>query len=323
MPVFFQAAEQMLILMVLLVAGIIARRCKLMNDTFDTMLSALVMNVALPAMILSSVLGNENLPTGQTIGTILLCSTLGYVVTLALSFAIPRMFYRKQSRATQATHSFMIAFGNVGFIGLPVLGAIFGPQAVFYGAVNNIPFNVAGFTVGVAMFKSANRAADDGKPAVPLARRLAESLRSLVNPCMIACFVSVALALLHITDTDGIIGQSCSYLGQLTLPASMLVVGSSLGKMSLKSMLGHVLPYVTALMRLLLIPLVMYAMFHLFVSDQVVLGVLVLGTAMPVATMGAMFCLLYGGDMETMMRGTFISTVLSIVTIPLISLLVM
>lgn len=319
MGVFFHAAEQMLILFLLLVAGIVARRCKLMNDTFDTMLSALVMNVALPAMILSSVLGGSGLPTGRTIGTIFLASACAFVVIIALAELLPRLLYRKLSASARATHSFMIAFGNVGFIGLPVLGAIFGPQAVFYGAVNNIPYNIAMFTVGMGMFKRAG-ASDEEQPSLSV--RVKNTLRSLVNPCMVASFASVALALLGITDANGIIGQSCSYLGQFTLPASMLIVGSSLAKMSLKSMLGHLLPYITAFLRLLVVPAVLFAIFHFFIGDALVLGVLVVGSAMPVATLGAMFCLLYGGDMETMMRGTFLSTVFSIITIPLVSLLV-
>lgn len=320
MPVFFYATEQMLILVILLVAGVIARRCKLMNDKFDTMLSALVMNVALPAMILGSVLGNESLPSGRTIGTILLCSACAFVIIILVSELIPRLLYRKLNASAKATHSFMIAFGNVGFIGLPVLGALFGPQAVFYGAVNNIPYNLAMFTVGKAMF---NRASNSSESHISVLDRVKATIRSLVNPCMVASFASVALALLGITDTEGIIGQSCEYLGQFTLPASMLIVGSSLAKMSLKSMIGHFLPYVSSFGRLVLVPLIMYGVFHFFVADSLVLGVLVVGSAMPVATMGAMFCLVYKGDLETMMRGTFISTVFSIITIPLVSLLVL
>lgn len=318
MDVFFHAASQMAILFILLIVGMVARRLRLMNDRFDTMLSQLVMNIALPAMILSSVLTNDNLPDAQTIWLLIGCSFISYTIIIAIAELVPRL-YRGKSAASQGTHSFIIAFGNVGFIGFPVLSAIFGPAAVFYGAVYNIPYNVALFSIGEAMIK---RREDAEEPRIGVLDRVKAIARSLANPCMVACVLAIVLALAKITDAGGIIGTSCSYLGQLTVPASMLIIGSSLAKMSLKSMVSHLTPYISALFRLLVVPLVVFAVFRLFIGDALVLGVITVSSAMPVASVGTMMCLVHGGDVDTMMRGTFLTTVLSLLTIPLIALLV-
>ena len=317
MDVFLHAASQMAILFILLIVGMVARRLRLMNDRFDTMLSQLVMKVALPAMILSSVLTNENLPDAQTIWLLIGCSVVAYTIIILIAELVPRL-YRGKSPASKGTHSFIIAFGNVGFIGFPVLSAIFGPSAVFYGAVYNIPYNIALFSIGEAMIKRRDSA---DRPHVGICKRAKAIARTLANPCMAACVLSIVLALAKVTDVGGIIGTSCSYLGQLTVPASMLIIGSSLAKMSLKSMVSHLTPYISAF-RLLVVPVVVFALFRLFIDDPLVLGVLTVSSAMPVASVGTMMCLVHGGDVDTMMRGTFLTTVLSLLTIPLIALLV-
>ena len=318
MDVFLHAASQMAILFILLIVGLVARRLRLMNDRFDTMLSQLVMKVALPAMILSSVLTNENLPDAQTILLLIGCSVVAYTIIILIAELVPRL-YRGKSPASKGTHSFIIAFGNVGFIGFPVLSAIFGPSAVFYGAVYNIPYNIALFSIGEAMIKRRDSA---DRPHVGMRERAKAIARTLANPCMAACVLSIVLALAKVTDVGGIIGTSCSYLGQLTVPASMLIIGSSLAKMSLKSMVSHLTPYISALFRLLVVPLLVFTVFRFFIDDSLVLGVLTVSSAMPVASVGTMRCLVHGGDVDTMMRGTFLTTVLSLLTIPLIALLV-
>ena len=318
MDVILHAASQMAILFILLIVGMVARRLRLMNDRFDTMLSQLVMNVALPAMILSSVLTNENLPDAQTIWLLIGCSVVAYTINILIAELVPRL-YRGKSAASKGAHSFIIAFGNVGFIGFPVLSAIFGPSAVFYGAVYNIPYNIALFSIGEAMIKRRDSA---DRPHVGMCKRAKAIARTLANPCMAACVLSIVLALAKVTDVGGIIGTSCSYLGQLTVPASMLIIGSSLAKMSLKSMVSHLTPYISAVFRLLVVPLVVFTIFRFFIGDALVLGVLTVSSAMPVASVGTMMCLVHGGDVDTMMRGTFLTTVLSLLTIPLISLLV-
>ena len=236
MDVFLHAASQMAILFILLIVGMVARRLRLMNDRFDTMLSQLVMKVALPAMILSSVLTNENLPDAQTIWLLIGCSVVAYTIIILIAELVPRL-YRGKSPASKGTHSFIIAFGNVGFIGFPVLSAIFGPSAVFYGAVYNIPYNIALFSIGEAMIKRQDSA---DRSHVGMRERAKAIARTLANPCMAACVLSIVLALAKVTDVGGIIGTSCSYLGQLTVPASMLIIGSSLAAIGGVLIANHV-----------------------------------------------------------------------------------
>ena len=325
MSVFASTLEQMLVLFIVLLIGLLARRLKLMDDRFDTMLSTLVMNVTLPAMILASVLGSEELPAASVIGELLVCSLLAYTLVIAVAELLPRLVYRTAPAGERGAHSFAIAFGNVSFMGFPVVDAVFGPEAVFYASVFNIPFNLFVFTYGVATLKRAERpglfdsVAEQPRSAGDTVKSLA---KSVVNPCFVASFIAIFLALFGITDAQGAVGTACDTLGQFTTPASLLVIGSRLGKMSLSSVLGHVRPYVTSLLRLLAVPLLVFFLFGLFVDDALVLGVMTLCSGMPVASMGTMLSLVHGGDVDTIATITFVSTVLSLLTIPLLAMLV-
>lgn len=319
MDVFVHATTQMLVLFLLMVAGFVARRAKLMNDNFDTMLSQLVMNIALPAMIVNAQLSCEEQAGAQAIWEILACAAGVYILICIVAFCVPRLFTRLPA-SSQGAHSFIIAFGNVGFMGLPVLDAIFGPTAVLYGAIYNIPFNLAVFTAGIAFV--ARKEKGEGRQKEPLRTRVARSARSLVSPATIACVLVVVLALLQVSAPGSIVQMTCSYLGQLTVPASMLIIGSSLAMQPLRSTLCHLTPYLSSALRLLGVPLLVYFVFRLFIFDTLILGVLTVSSGMPVAAIGVMFTLAYKGDRETMMRGTFITTAASVFTIPLLALLV-
>ncbi|NPD32672.1 hypothetical protein HLV35_05220 [Eggerthellaceae bacterium zg-997] len=317
MDIFQHAAFQMTVLTLLAVAGVVARRLDFMNPAFDTMLSRLVVNFSLPALMLASVLNADHLPPFGDIATILGFSMLAYVLMMVLAFGLPRLV-PSLAPAASGAHSFMLAFGNTSFVGLPVLGAVFGPQAVFYGVIVNIPFNLFVFTCGAAMVKRAG-AAQAPKSLRRRARRVA---RDLMNPVMVACVAALLLAALGVTDKGGLVGSTLGYIGQMTVPASMLIIGSTLATMNPRDMLGHALPYATALMRLLGVPLILWAVLRLAIDDPLILGVIVVSSGMPVASMGIMMALMYDGDVRAMSQGTFITTVLALVTIPLLALVV-
>ena len=375
MDIFYHAATQMIILFLLLAVGFIARRLKIMSDSFDAALSRLVMSIALPAMILNSVLDATELPDTQTILTLLAFSCLSYILICAIAAVVPRLF-RHLSASSQGAHSFIIAFGNVGFMGLPVLDAIFGPTAVLYGAICNIPFNLAIFTIGILFVArkdkpskksklskkkdskknknacsgletaasstaniAANQTADAAINPTADANTVSDTstaatadttktkddnpihtiVKNLVSPATLSCVAVVFLAVFHITDSGGIIQSTCSYLGQITVPASMLIIGSSLAVQPLKSVFGHLTPYISVAFRLICAPLIVNLAFRFILPDTFVLGVITVSCGMPVAAVGTMFCLLYNGDGETMARATFLSTVASIITIPILA----
>lgn len=309
----------MLILFTIVLLGAIARKIHLMNDDFDTLLSKLVMTVTLPGMILDSVLSNTNLPDSHTIMMMLVYSTVLYVLVCLFAWIFVRLVYRGVPRSAQGAHAYLISFGNTGFIGFAVLGAIMGNDAVLYGAVYNIPYNVFLFSVGMLFIASTG--SDGAAAKKPVKEQVKAIAKQLVSPCLISCFVAMFLALFGVTDS-GYVGQTCNLLGQMTVPAAMLVIGSTLAKQPLKQMVNDGWSYLTSFMRLAGVPLLIFFVGGIFIHDPYILAVIVIESAMPAASSGIMMCLAYGGDTMTMSRGTFITTIFSLVTLPLLALLV-
>ncbi len=317
--VLSHAGLQMLILFTVVLLGAVARKLRLMNDDFDALLSKLVMTVALPGMILNSVLGNTDMPDSGTIMMMLGYSTVLYAFMCVFAWVFVRVLYRGVSKPAQGAHAYLIAFGNTGFIGFAVLGAIMGSNSVLYGAIYNIPYNVFMFSVGMLFIASTG---SDGVAAKKPLKEQAKAVgKQLLSPCLISCFAAVILALLGITDS-GYIGQTCNLLGEMTVPCAMLVIGSTLAKQPIKQMLNDGWSYLTSVMRLAGMPLIIYFVGGLFIRDPYILAVIVIESAMPAASSGIMMCLAYGGDTMAMSRGTFITTILSMITLPLLALLV-
>lgn len=307
---FTSVGAQMLALFLAILVGLIARKVDVMNDAVDGAVSRLVMDVTLPCMIVASVFSEGGLPSPNAVLAILGCSCAAYALIILVSAVYPILM--RAPAPDRGVYSFMAAFGNVGFIGFPVLAAIFGPQAVLYGAIANIPFNVAVFTIGAAFIA--------GGGDNPL-KSIAKNWRSLISPTQAASLLAIALVLLRVED-GGVIGEALGTVGNMTTPAALLIVGSSLAKYSPKAMLTNWRAYVAAAFRLLVMPVLVHFVIGLFAPDELILGVLTVTAGMPVATIGMLLCLKHDKNIKPMTQGTFISTVASVLTIPLIAMLV-
>lgn len=142
--------EVMVILFIIVVLGYALCKLGYMGDKFDQKLSSIVIDVTCPALILSSVMGTE-LPDRSLILPLLGVGFLTYVVLLVFGFWVPR--FVSKDRDEQGMIGFALMFANVGFIGYPIVSSIFGPKAVFYASLLNMPNTFFIFTAGVMLVK--------------------------------------------------------------------------------------------------------------------------------------------------------------------------
>lgn len=305
-----------------MVVGYAARKLRLMNDTVDRGLSRIVLDIALPCFIVGSVLTSEHLPSPGTVGIIFLVSCIAYLVIAVIALVAPRIM--RLPRCERGAYSFMTAFGNVGFIGIPVCSIVFGPDAVLYVAILNIPFNLLVFTVGILFLtEGGKRGADTGSGPIDKRAQLRAGAKSLLSPTLLSCILAMFLALAGVT-WDNIITDTISLLGQMTVPAAMLIIGSSLARMPIREMIGDWRAYAVSGFRLLVVPLILLGVAALVQSGNgILVGSLVLTSGMPVATNGTLLAIKYGGDLDAVSRGTFVSTILAFGTLPLLMWLMM
>jgi len=144
----------MMTLFALLVVGYVAGKYGYLGGDFDRQLSKLVINITCPALILSSAMNGE-LPDRQYILPLLGISVVTYVLLTGVALWLPRYLTRRQEE--EGTVGFAIMFGNVGFMGYPVVASLFGHQAVFYAAVLNVINTFAVFTPSLPPCSSSAR----------------------------------------------------------------------------------------------------------------------------------------------------------------------
>ena len=199
-------------------------------------------------------------------------------------------------------------FANVGFIGYPIVASIFGAQAVFYAALLNMPNTFFIFTAGVMLVK--------GEHSV---RQL--SPKVLFSPAMVAACAAAVLVALGVHTPD-ILSRPVTMVGNITVPAALMIIGSSMARLPLHDIVGSPKVYAASFLRLAVVPLSVYFLFRLCGVSNTINDINTVVIAMPVASFGTMFCMKYGRDPSLITEITFITTVASILTIPLITQLI-
>ena len=294
----------MLTLFALVVVGYIAGKLGYLGGDFDRQLSRLVINITCPALILSSAMTGE-LPDRQFILPLLLISLVTYIILTGAAFLLPRYLTKKKD--DEGAIGFALMFGNVGFMGYPVVASIFGHEAVFYAAVLNVVNTFAVFTVGTILITG---------------RRDVEQKRFekkvLYSTPMLAAYLTMAIVALEIDNIPEAISQPLTMLGNITVPAALLIIGSSMSNLSLRTMLGNATVYTTTLFRLAILPVGIHFVMRALGFSPFVVNINTLVIAMPVATYGTILCLKYQKDTTMITEVTFITTLLSMISIPLL-----
>lgn len=294
-------------LLVLVVTGFIAGKVGYMGGEFDRKLSSLVINITCPALILSSAMTGE-LPDRRFILPLLLISVVTYIVLTVVAFWLPRWLTRH--REDEGALGFALMFGNVGFMGYPVVASIFGHEAVFYAAVLNVVNTFAVFTIGTILINGRSDG-DSGR----------FQKKVLYSTPMLAAYLTMGIVALEVKDIPAVVSQPLTMLGNVTVPAALLIIGSSMSHLSIRTMLGNATVYATALFRLGILPIGIYFLTRGLGFSEFVVNINTLVIAMPVATYGTILCLKYKKDTTMITEVTFITTLLSMVTIPLLVLL--
>ena len=297
-----QNLEVMVVLFIIVILGYVACKLGYMGDKFDKKLSSIVVDITCPLLVLSSVMGDD-LPDRTLILPLLGVGFLTYIILLVFGFWVPRLI--SKSHDDQGMIGFALMFANVGFIGYPIVSSIYGPHAVFYAALLNMPNTFFIFTAGVMLIKG-EYSLKQFNPKV------------LISPAMLGAFLAAIIVALGIHTPD-IIARPVTMVGNITVPAALMIIGSSMAKLPLRDIIGSTKVYITALLRLTVVPLSIYFLFKVCGVNDMVNNINTVVIAMPVASFGTMFCLKYGRDPSLITETTFITTLGSIITIPLIT----
>lgn len=390
--------QQMIVMFLMMAVGYLCYRKQILTEEVSRKVSAIVVKVANPCMILSSALTDQQMQGKELVQTLAIVVMM-YVFLLVVAQLLPRILcIQKESRGAYAA---MTVFANIGFMGFPVMAAMYGNGALLYGAVFQIPFNILIYTYGVAVLtrkpgacakteqdvnaevdvkaeidvkaevdvkteqdvkaeQDVNAEVDvkaepDVKSEVDVKaesngktgeRQDAQGITAAVNGMseniengseqqgklqgtveivkkifnigVIACIAAMLLYFLQ-TPVPSFLQAFITNLGNLTAPLSMMIIGASLAQMPFKELFLDKKLLLFSLVKLLLLPAVWMIMVNRVAEQEILRGVCLVMMATPAGSMTAMLAQQYGGDYETASRGVALTTVLSVITMPLLA----
>ena len=301
---FFNTLCEMLVILFAMAMGFLAHRLGYFNSETDQRLSKVVLNITMPAMILGAVCTGDTLPEVSVVLGILKVALVFYLMEFLVALVLPPLL--GGTAGQKGVWRYGLMFPNVGFIGYPVAVALFGPEALFYAVILVLPFNLLSFTLGPLMLTGAKRF----------------SLRQMFSPCVAASLLALVLALARLRPPE-MVGEALEFVGGITVPLSLMFVGSLLAGLPLGRLLASPRLWIMTAVRLLAMPMLLTPILRLMGAEAMILGIAVVQMAMPVAVNGSLLSMEYGGDAECMAQITFVSTLASIVTIPVIAALLL
>ncbi|QAA32529.1 AEC family transporter [Clostridium manihotivorum] len=295
--------NQMVQLFLILGLGYFLNKIKIFDDILNQKLNKLLLNVTTPALVLASVSSiKQNSNTNEAL-FVLLVSIIIFTLLPIISFALVKIM--RIPRHQRGLYMFMTVFSNVGFMGFPVMKAIFGNEAVFYTSMFNMIFNIWVFTFGIMLINYGT------------SNKVSLSPKSLLSPGIISSIIAIIIYFLRI-PVHPILKSSFDMVGNITTPVAMMLIGSTLAKLNLKEVFTELRIYPYTIIKQILIPLVSYPILRYFIASPLVLGVALINLAMPVGNIAVLFANQYDGDVELAAKSVFITTLLSVFTIPLI-----
>ena len=297
---FFDVLQEMLVILFAIAAGYVANHLGYLGGQTDQKISKLILNITMPAMIVAAVITGEELPEISVILSILEVGVVFYVLEFAFVLTVPKLL--PGTAGQKGVYRYTLAFPNVGFIGYPVAVALYGDGALFYAAILALPFNLLSYSLGPLMLAGAARF----------------RWRQLLSPCIVASVLGLVLALTRLRP-PAIVGEMLDFVGDITVPLSLLVVGSLLAHMSPGKVLRSPKLWVLSVLRLLVMPALLCLVLRGMHIEAMVLGIAVSQMGMPVAVNGTLLSMEYGGDTEAMAQVTFLTTLGAIITIPVLA----
>ncbi len=302
MDIFARMVSTQTVLFLMILLGVIVRKAGIITPQTRGSYNLFLLNVTLPAMILNSFLGETDAGRIAQAGTIIAVSA-GFSLS---AYAAGVLLWRRRPQPQRSVLAFATTFTNSGNAGLPVVQMVFGDTGTFLASVFMIPARVMMWTVGIALFI----------PAAGSANRIR---KLLLNPSVLVVFLGIPMMLLGLRLPDSL-AVAVRRVGDITGPLSMVLIGTTLAELPIREAFCRDAWLLTGL-RLVALPLLFLSLLRLLGAEPMVIAVAVTLSAMPVASNTVVLSERYGADYHLAGKCVFVSTLLSLFTVPLLTLL--
>lgn len=315
---FVLALNTMASLFLCIFIGFVGAKKKVISPSSIDELNKFLLNICFPFMMIG--IFNIELTTDFITNgpTVFIYGLLYQLILMVIGFGVVKLLDFGVENKKILLFSFV--FVNGGFIGIPLISSVLGAEGLMYASIINIPFNITCFSIGVYFLDKSEDVKVDIKTL-------------LFSPVMIGVWIGLFLLLSQLVfpytfDVDGqvvrlpaALTKTINMVGGITSPLAMVIVGASLEQTNIGKVLKDVRLHIFSLMKLIIAPLFTSLLLSPFITNDMILIVVVIFSGLPTATVGTVLAERYGHDYIFASEIVFITTLYSLITIPTLFLI--
>lgn len=294
--------QQMLVIFILISVGVLVYKKGWCSQGSSKDISSLITMVCNPGIMLASAFEETAAATRKDILITAGIAAAVFFVLILLGFILPVIL--RVPREERRFYNMMTVYGNMGFIGIPVVAAVLGSAAVIYVTVFILFFNILIYTHGIYIL---NPGGEKGG-----------SWKQFFNIGTIAAILTVIIFWFRI-PLPVVVTDSITHIGRCTTFLSMLVLGATLSQMNVREIFTVPKLYLFVLVRQILVPVLAVLILKRLFTNELMIGASVIVLSMPVANMPLMMAKKYDMECEIMSKGILLTTILSLFTVTIVS----
>ena len=297
------AAKQVLEMFLMILAGFICFKTGVIKEEGKKALSDLLLYLVVPAMIVNSYLVEHDSSMTGNLVRMLIYSILMVGTGLVITYAV--LFSKKNK--DRGIMRFACGFSNAAYMGFPLIQALFGAEGILYASVYVTVYNILLWTVGYSV--------------VTKTTNLKAILKTIgTSPVILSVILGLILYLGQIPVPE-VIAEPVRLIGNINTPLAMIITGMIIGTSDLKKMAGNPMIWYVTLIRMVLVPAICFVVFRVIGAGSMVAEVVLLLEACPCAAITSVFAVQYGYHEDLAAGTVVVSTLLSIVTLPVCAML--
>lgn len=302
MDSFIRMLNAQLILLLYMAVGIFCVKKQLIDQHTKKKLIDITLKITLPCMIFGSF--NQDL-TPEILKQVMTVFLIALFLS-SLAYLLGKILYNRYPQEKKSILQYCTLVNNSGFLGMPMVSAVYGTEGLFAASIFTIPTRIFMWTAGLAVFTVSDF------------RTKCKNI--FLNPCIIAVFLGLFRRMIRLWLPE-FLDTAISNIGSITSPLSMIIIGTMMVGVPWKKLLEPSIFYLS-FVRLIALPVIALVILHLIHTDPTLIGVTAIITGMPAGSTSALLASKYGADEDYASRCIITTTILSLITVPLLMLFI-
>lgn len=299
-----QLINQIVLMFCLMLVGVLINKLEFMHSQTSSDLTNVLLYIVSPCLIINAF---EQPYSGSRIKQFLLAIAGVFLLYIVEIIVAKLVFGRMKNQNLRRIAQYGSIYSNAGFMGIPLISALFGSEGVFFAVVSLAAFNIFSWTQGVSLFNDEKNGSAEKT----------DWRQVLLNPNIIAIFLGILIFIFSV-KIPSIPNQVIKYVGSINTPLSMIVIGNSLANIKFsRDMLNKEIG-LTILLRNLLFPIIGIVLLKVLGVTGIAFYTTIVMAACPVAGLVVLFTLQADGDTAPAISLMSLSTILSLITIPVV-----